>query len=239
MANIQKPTPPDETPAPIVAKPAEKPSENLVILDADKLATTIAAAVAQTMLSMQQQQSSPVPFDMNVLGEVIGAAVAQGIAKNTRRRMTYGEYDKLGPRNSYHPKSKAETPTLKRALWQNETIINPNTLFDREITLANRITHSGRYFDRKVEVIFAEDGENIYIRYNNKTRDQMFELKNHFRSFQELLEHVVKVQEQEDKDVQEREEQLRAERDARIKSKERHFGDNKNYQDAVAAAEAR
>lgn len=236
MANVQKSTAPEVTEAPAVA---EAPKENLVILDADKLATTIAEAVARTMLSMQQNQQAPVAFDMNVLGGVIGNAVAQGIAANTRRRMTFGEYDKLGPRNSYHPKSKKDTPVLKRAVWQNDTILNPNTLFDREIELMNRITHSGRYFDRKVEIIFAEDGENIYIRYNNKSRDQMFELKNYFRSLQELLEHVVKTQEQEDKDVKEREDQLRAERDARIKAKERHFGDNQNFKDAVAAAESR
>ena len=214
---------------------SEESKDNLVIVDADKLAATIAAAVAQTMMQMGQNQAAPA-FDMQTLGDVIGGAVAAGIAKNTRRRMTFGEYDRLGPRNSYHPKSKEETPTLKRQLWQNETLCQQGTLFDREIELAHRITHSGRYFDRKVEVIYAPDGENIYIRYNNKTADQRFELKNHFRSLQELLETVVREQEQEDRDVKEREEELRLEREKRQAAKERHFGDNKAFRDAQAAA---
>src|SRR5262245_41992128 len=96
----QQTTAPTETPA---------SQENLVIVDANALAATIAAAVAQTMAGMQQQAQVP-QFDLSAMGEIIGAAVAQGIAKNTRRKVTPGEYEARGGINSYHPKTKAETP---------------------------------------------------------------------------------------------------------------------------------
>lgn len=217
MATEKNPTPP--------ATP-----DNLIMVDANVLATTIANAVAQAMAAQTVAQAG----NQADLGTTIGAAVAQGIAQTTRRKVTNGEYQQLGPRNSYHPKSKAETPTLKRQAWQNDTMLQDSTLYDREIELLNRITHSGRYMDRKVEVIFTED--DIYIRYNNRTSDQRFELKNHFRSLLELLENVVKVQEQEDKDAKETAEFQLAEKQTREAAKERHFGRGQATKDAVAKA---
>lgn len=208
------------------------PTENLIMVDANVLAQTIAAAVAQAMASVQAaSQGNQADF-----GKSIGDAVAQGIAATTRRKVTFGEYDALGPRNSYHPKSKAETPVLKRQAWQNDTPLMENTLFDREILLLNRITHSGRYLDRKVEIIFNDDA--VYIRYNNKTADQRFELKNYFQSLIGLLELVVKEQEAEDKAAKELQEDQLAERQKREAAKERHFGRGQNTLDAVAKAAA-
>lgn len=203
-----------------VATPATP--ENLIMVDANTLAQTIAQAVAAAMAGQQANQAD--------FGTTIGTAVAQGIAATTRRKMTYGEYDALGPRNSYHPKSKAETPVLKRQAWQNDTPLMHNTLKDREVLLLNRLTHSGRYMDRKVEIIFTED--DVYIRYNNKTADQRFELKNHFRSLEELLEQVVKEQEAEDKEAKETADYQLAEKQLRQAAKERHFGSGKATQDA-------
>jgi hypothetical protein len=200
--------------------------ENLITVDANVLAQTIAAAVAQAMAANKPDQAD--------LGNTIGSAVASGIAATTRRKITFGEYDALGPRNSYHPKPKAQTPVLKRSVWQNDTPLQPSTLFDREIELMNRITHSGRYFDRLVEVIFNED--DVYIRYNNKTADQRFELKNHFRSLIELLEEVVKVQEAEDKEAKLVAEEQLAERQKREAAKERHFGSGKATREAMEKA---
>ena len=110
------------------------PGENLVILDADKLAQTIAATVAQVMATMQQNQQNQAaaPFDMTTLGLVIGEAVAQGIAKNTRRRVSIGEYE---PRSPFHPGPKATKPVLRRQVWQNDALVQAHTLFDEEINL--------------------------------------------------------------------------------------------------------
>jgi hypothetical protein len=207
-------------------KDATTPSENLVMMDVNVLASTIATAVAQALAANKADNTD--------LGTTIGAAVASGIAATTRRKVTNGEYEQRGPRNSYHPKSKAETPTLKRQLFQNDTFCHEQTLLDREITLLNRITHSGRYFDRLVEVICSEDA--IAIRYNNKTQEQKFTIKNHFRSLVELLETVVKQQEAEDKEAKEMAEFQLAEKQTRAAAKERHFGGSKATREAIERA---
>jgi hypothetical protein len=206
--------------------PASTPNENLVMMDVNVLASTIATAVAQALAANKADNAD--------LGTTIGAAVASGIAATTRRKVTNGEYEQRGPRNSYHPKSKAETPKLARNLFQNDTFCHEQTLQDREIQLLNRITHSGRYFDRLVEVICSEDA--IAIRYNNKTQEQKFTIKNHFRSLVELLETVVKQQESEDKEAKEMAEYQLAERQNREAAKERHFGRGKATQDAIEKA---
>jgi hypothetical protein len=205
------------------------PTENLVMMDVNVLAATIATAVAQALAANK--------VDNSELGTTIGAAVAQGIAATTRRKVTFGEYDARGPRNFYHPKSKAETPKLKREFYQNDTFCHDQTLMDREITLLNRITHSGRYMNRLVEVITSEDA--IRIRYNNKTPDQKMELKNFYRSLVELLEIVVKEQEAEDKEAKELAEDQLAERQKREAAREargRTFGSSKNTLDAIEKA---
>lgn len=216
-----------ETPQP------DKPQDNLLIVDANQLAAVVAGAVAQAMKGAGPGSAG---FDMAALGEVIGAAVASGIAKNTRRRMTYGEYEALGPRNAFHPKSKKETPQCTRAYWQNGTIMQHSNLFDREVLLLNRITHSGRYFDRLVEIVVDAANENVYINYNNKTPDLRFELKNHFRDLTELLTVVVRDQEREDREMRELEEERLLERKKREEARARHFGDNENTRAAYEQA---
>jgi hypothetical protein len=200
------------------------PQDNLVIVDANTLAATIATAVAQAMAAAQNGSTDR--------DSALASAIAQGIATSTRRKMTYGEYDQLGPRNSYHPKSKAETPTLRREAWQNGYACEESTLMDEEIRLFNRITHSGRYFNRLVEVIADQDA--VHIRYNNRTADHRFALKNHFRSLKELLEIVVAQQEAEDKELKLAEEEKREERRKREEAKERYsgFGNSKATREA-------
>lgn len=206
---------------------ATTPSDNLVIVDTNSLAATIATAVAQAMAAAQAGNADSMA--------AIGKAVADGIAANTRRKITFGEYEAMGPRNVYHPKSKAETPQLKRNVWQNDSMLQHSTLFDREVVLFNRITHSGRYCDRKVEVICTED--DIYIRYNNKTADQRFELKNHFRSMEELLTIIVTEQEREDKETKELEDERLADRRKREEAKERFAFSGKATREARERAE--
>jgi hypothetical protein len=123
---------------------------------------------------------------------------------------------------------------LKREFWQNDTMVNGQNLFDREVELVNRITHSGRYYDRLVEVITSEDA--VHIRYNNKTQEQKFTLKNHFQGMVMLLEHVVKIQEAEDREAKETAEFQLAERKLREAAKERHFGNAKGTREAIEKA---
>lgn len=201
--------------------PAPSTPENLIMVDANTLAAAVATAVAQALAAQQGNQGE--------LGKTIGDAVASGIAQTTRRKVTNGEYEARAGRNAYHPRSKAETPTLKRQAFQNDTLLQESTLFDREVELFNRLTHSGRYMDRLVEVIFSEDA--VMLRYNNKG-DHKFELKNHFRNLVELLEKLVTAQEKEDKDAREMAEFQMAERQKREAAKERHFGNSKNTQEA-------
>jgi hypothetical protein len=203
--------------------PAETPNSNMVTMDANTLAATIAAAVAQAMAAVQPQQATN--------HEALGAAIADGISKSSRRKVTNGEYALRGPRNYYHPKSKAETPVLKRELFQTGIPVPPDTLLDREIELLNRVTHSGRYCNRLVEVVFSPDA--IDVRYNNKTPDQRFELKNYFRSFEELMEIVVRQQEEEDRQAKELDEDKQAERRKREEAKEKFsFGNSKAAKEA-------
>jgi hypothetical protein len=187
--------------------------DNLVMVDANTLAATIATAVAQAMANQQNNHEA--------MGAVIGTAVAQGIAANTRKKVTFGEYEL---------RRKAGRPELRRKLWQNGIEVNPNPLLPEEINLLNRLTHSGRYFDRLVEVVATED--EVFIRYNNKTPDQRFELKNHFRNLVELLTHVVEQQEAEDKAAKELEEEKLAERQKREAAKERFSFSSKTTREA-------
>lgn len=210
---------PTPTPAP----------ENLVMVDANVLATTIATAVAQAMAAQSAAQHG----NQADLGTTIGAAVAAGIAQTTRRKVTNGEYEQRAGKNAYHPKSKAQTPTLKRPAWQNGTLVQEHTLFDREVELFNRLTHSGRYMDRLVEVHYSDEG--VEVRYNNKG-DLGYALKNHFLNLLDLLEKLVKIQEQEDKEAKEMAEFQLAEKQTREAAKERHFGRGKNTLEAVERA---
>lgn len=202
------------------------PSDNMVLIDQNTLAATIATAVAQAMAAVQAQGSGKAEEH-----QALAAAISNGIASSTRRKVTNGEYAQRGPRNSYHPNSKAETPVLKRDFFQNDIHVDEVTLTDDEVRLLNRLTHSGRYFDRLVEVFTTEDA--VHVRYNNKTPDHRFELKNHFRTMLELLQIVVKQQEAEDKVAKELEEEKLAERRKREEAKEKfNFGNSKASREA-------
>ncbi len=135
-------------------------------------------------------------------GIVIGEAVAKGIAANTRRKVTFGEYD---PRTFVQP-DKRLTLKLKRNCYQNSGMLQPSQLSNEEIGLLNRITHSGRYIDRIIEVIVNADSseETVDIRYNNKTMEQRFEIKGRFKNFADMLKQIVDVQEMEDLEETER-----------------------------------
>ena len=207
------------------------------------LIAAIAAAVVQAI-----KGSSGPQLDMETLGNVIGQSVAKGISSTTRRKVSIGEYVQSG-HSSFHPKPKSETPILRRNCFDNGAWMNPINLFDEEIVLLNKISHSGRYFDRKMEVIVAYDGseEVLQFRHNNATADQRFDLAQYYgfvktkhkSQLQAMLERIVEEQEAEDKDAEETRainEELRAQ----LREKRKvGMGYSKSYQEAKAKAEAR
>lgn len=207
-----------QTPTPVTKAPEPAPLQ----LD-KKLIAEIAAAVA---IALRAEGAAQVPaLDMDALG----AAIADGIGKTTRRKVTFGEYAQRG-HSSFHPKSLAETPKLTRVCYQNGVVINHSTAYDREIELLNALTHPGRYLDRLVEVVFRENGSEVEIdvRYPNATADQQLMLKSHCKDFIDMLEQIVKIQVEEraEKDAQDED---RAER-------RRSFGVSKGTRAAEAAA---
>ncbi len=122
------------------------------------------------------------------LAKMISDGIAQGITAAQPKKLTYGQYQRKQPK----------LPKLLRPTSQNGYPVQ--NLTAAEITLCNRITHSGRYMDRRVEVILKVEGndETLELRYPNKTTDQRFEMKSYFRNFEDLVRQIVEVQELED-----------------------------------------
>lgn len=151
--------------------------------------------------------------------EGLADAIAKGIAGATRRKVTFGEYEAT-KRTSFHP-DPAKRQKMSRVYFQNGGECNYNTTFDEEIALLNRITHSGRYIDRRVEVSVRDNGggeEVVYISYNNK-RDKLSELmefvdrkREHKSKFQSILEMIIEAQELEDLEREEQRAHLAARR---------------------------
>ena len=156
----------------------------------------------------------PINLGIDDLREVLGM---------NRKKVTYGEYTRN--RNKNRPK-------LRRESYQNDARIEPDSLSIAEISLLNRITHSGRYIDRKVEVVINTDSaeEVVYIRWHNRTADQRSDLKGLAPSFENILQQIVTAQEAEKATAVAKKEEKEATR--------RHFGDNKAYRDAKEHAEA-
>lgn len=171
---------------------------------------------------------APVNLTQAQFAKALGDAVAEGMAKNAApRKMTFGEYARTGA-SPFHPKGGAQTPKASRVYMQNGWPMPLAQVHDDEIRLLNRITHSGRYIDRKVEVVVNDDNaeETVDIRFSNKI-EHAFELKGLARNFKDMLQQIVDAQELEDLELEERNEG---------KTKGRIFGSNKTSQAARAAA---
>lgn len=151
--------------------------------------------------------------------EGLADAIAKGISASTRRKVTFGEYE-ANKRTSFHP-DPLNRKQLSRPYFQNGGAINFNTVFDEEVELLNRITHSGRYIDRLVEVSVRDSGggeETVHITYNNK-KDKISELMDHVErkrgdksKFQAILRMIVEAQEMEDLEREEQRATLAARR---------------------------
>lgn len=160
------------------------------------------------------------PSNMQDFASIIGAAVAQGIAANTPKKTTFGQY--VARQNRGRSK-------LTRECYQNGFRMEASSLSNDEIDLLNKIDRTGRYINRMVEVIIQDAGtdEIVEIRFSNKTSDQRFELKGFVRNFLDMLQQITAAQAEERKEDEEKLERKQA---------RRHFGDNKAFREASAKA---
>lgn len=192
-------------------------TQNLSVEDLVKLVSASVMAALQA-----QPQTSQIPDN---LGAVIGDAVAAGMTRNQRRKVTIGEY--IARMNEGRPE-------LLRRFYVNNVEMLPGDrrISNEEINLLNRINRTGRYINRLVEVIIGADGpdEVVHFRYNNRKPDHQFALMSAgVRDFETMLQMIVDAQTLENA----AEEAEREERTSR-----RSFGRGKNTQRAEAAAQA-
>ncbi len=190
---------------------------NLSTEDLVKLVTaSVVAALAN------QPAAAAIPDN---LGLVIGDAVAAGMTRNQRRKVTIGEY---------LARLKAGRPEMARRFFQNNIELLPGDtrITDREIELLNQISRSGRYINRLVEVTVAQDGadEVVHFRYNNRKPDHQFALMAAgVKDFATLLEMVLAAQKVENADEDDQRERMGA-------PKRRPFGSGKHTRAAEVAA---
>lgn len=154
---------------------------------------------------------------------LIGEAVAKGIAASSPKpKVTFGQYD---PKSQFHPDKKSQQK-MNRKYFQNGAEFQHDVTYDEEIALLNRITHSGRYINRLVEVSVRDEGGDqvsVHINYSNK-RDHMNVLIGNLvtlpeskTKLQSMLAMIVEAQELEDLETEELEQARRAARAKRQK----------------------
>lgn len=156
----------------------------------------IAEMIADALQARDEDEPTGPPPGME-LAKAIGDAVAAGLAANNPKKVTYGAFLKRPTAN--HPLGLL-SPKLSRNYFQNGRLITYDTVNDAQVLLLNRITHSGRYLDRKVEVIVRDEGgdsQSVELRYSNASIDQRMDLKSLFRNFTELVTQIVDAQDQE------------------------------------------
>lgn len=125
----------------------------------------------------------------------LGQAIADGLAKNNRQKKTIGQYLATA-KNIYHPAGIARAPRLKREVYICGIRENPELLFDQEISLYNRIKHSGMYVNRFVTVIVRDDQDpaTLELRWKSKDLDDRIEQKSLWRNKVELLQLILAEQ---------------------------------------------
>jgi len=162
--------------------------------------------------------------DLQALGQTIAEGISEGMRKNVPQKVTFGQYMKRP--TTLHPKGPAG-PQLAREYFQNGFRLQYDTLSDTQIDLLNKLDRSGRYIDRRVEVIYRPEGgdESVEIRWKCRTPDDRSELKGLARDFTDILTQIVAAQDEEDLEVA-------------TAPPRRHFGDSRAYRDAKARAEA-
>ena len=205
------------------ATTSEATAADVITLSRDDLA----AMIAEALQARDDDEPTGPPPGME-LAKAIGDAVAEGMAKNNPKRVSYGAYLKRPTLN--HPLGLL-SPKFSRVYFQNGLIVPYDSVNDEQVKMLNGITHSGRYIDRKVEIIVRDEGgdaQSVDIRYRNAMLDDRMELKSLFKNFTDLLEQVTAAQDEE-----------RAEDEAHPKKVVRRpFGSGKNTLAAEEAAGA-
>lgn len=170
---------------------APAPDNSPVSLTMENL-QMLAAVITQTVLTGLKESGALGSGMQSNLGEVIGNAVADGMSKSTRRKISIGEY---------LAKIRAGRPLMNRRYFQNgieivDTLSSPTP---REIDLLNGLHRTGRYINRLVECIIGLDGvdEVVYLRYHDKG-DHKFALSAAgVRNFEVMLQMITDAQAEE------------------------------------------
>ena len=214
-----------------------------ITADLTQLSDLIAQSVAKAMGQLLQQGQGAKGLDSAELGTVIGNAVADGIHRTERKKITVGEFMLRVGTSPFHEKTSMRTqPKLVHQCYQNGALIFDNTAYDEEINLLNSITHSGRYCDKLVEVIVTNEGQvdqTVDIRFPNRSVDDRmnvalasrFDNRRHKSQFHAMLEQIKNTQDAERKVIKDRNE-------AKAVKPAGHFGRSKAYQEAVARVAA-
>ncbi len=164
------------------------PSDSITLSRAD-----LAAMIAEALQAREDEKPTAPPPGME-LAQAIGDAVAAGLEKNNPKKVTYGQYLKRGTKN--HPLGLL-SPKFTRLYFQNGHEVPYDMVTDAVVVLLNSISHSGRYLDRKVEVIVRDTGgdtQSVEFRYMNASIDDRMELKSLFRSFPDLVKQIADLQ---------------------------------------------
>lgn len=166
------------------------------------------------------EDTSVSSLDLTNLGEVIGDAVASGLAKHAPpKKVTFGEY----ARRENRGRSK-----LRRDCFQNGFRMDAVNLSNTEIDLLNALNRTGRYINRLIEVIVGQEGadESVELQWKCKTADDRFEIVKFARTFEDMLTQIVEAQKTENEQDDERA------LDRATTPKTRHFGDTKATREA-------
>jgi len=189
-----------EPQTPRQAEDAASFTPQVAMIDPKELVTLVASTVAEVLKPLLDKIGSN---NTDLISQKIGEGVAAGIASTQRRKVSFGEYIA----KPHSPNRQDLSIKLHRVCMQNGFYLADSLLTDNEIYLLNKITHSGRYCDRFVEVAVLVDGaeSQVDIRFPNATADQRFALREHVdysprrhrTVFQAMLEQIVDEQDQE------------------------------------------
>ena len=156
------------------------PTEDVILADAPTDSTPAIPA----NLNMND------PTVLAALFKSLGLAVGEGMKATTRPKMTFGECSQ---------REAAKKHKLTVTAFQNDKQVSATQLTNAEIDLLNRVSRSGRYIERQVEVIFNDtSGERIVLlRYNDATADDRFRMRGDVRNFEDMMRQIVTAQDAE------------------------------------------
>lgn len=124
------------------------------------------------------------------MGKMIADGIAEGLNRLAPRKVTFGQYIARQPKK----------PALLRPFSQNGYNVPVITLKSEEIDLLNKLHRSGRYIDRKIEVIIRNQGrevadQSVELRYSNRTPEQKIEFAKLSKDLTDLLQKILLEQE--------------------------------------------